>query len=196
MDDEQIKEVLRRAAELSTSVPDTLREVAFSHLLDVFLNTSAIPDKDGGKSTAKESKSETDQHSTARQARRGKAGSKSKESYSIDRNLNLRGGDTVPSFTAFVEEKKPKSHQHFNTVAVYYLQELLGLDKVNLNQVYTCYREAGRRPPEHFRQSFIDTKNKLGYLDINEESELSIPHRGRMFVEHDLPGAEGTKKGS
>lgn len=114
----------------------------------------------------------------------------SKESYKIDRELNLRGDKSIPSFKSFVAEKKPKSAKEFNTVAIYYLQKIAGLSKVNLNHAFTCYSEIGRRPPEAFRQSFTDTKNKEGWVEFDAEGNLRIPHRGTVFVEHDLPRPE------
>lgn len=110
-----------------------------------------------------------------------------KESYSIDRNLNLRGDKSIPSFKTFLGEKKPSSAQEFNAVVVYYLQKMLGIEKVTLDQAYTCYVEAPRRPPEAFKQSFTDTKNRQGWIEFDPEGHLKIPHRGSVFVEHDLP---------
>ncbi|WP_153144660.1 hypothetical protein [Dechloromonas sp. H13] len=111
----------------------------------------------------------------------------SKESYKLDRELNLRGDKSIPGFKSFVEEKQPGSAKEFNAVAVYYLQKIVGLSQVTLNHAYTCYSEVGRRPPEAFRQSFIDTKNKEGWVEFDSEGNLRIPHRGSVFVEHDLP---------
>jgi hypothetical protein len=111
-----------------------------------------------------------------------------KESYSIDRDLNLRGDEKdIPPFRKFVDEKKPASAQEFNTVSVYYLKKLMNLPATTLNHVYTCYAEAKKKPPEHFKQSLTDTKNKLGYIGMDSNGNLDIPHRGVVFVEHDLP---------
>jgi len=118
----------------------------------------------------------------------------SKESYTIDRELNLRGDKSIPSFKTFVDEKKPASAKELNAVIVYYLQKILGLQKVSLNHAYTCYTEAQRRPPEAFRQSFNDTKNREGWVEFDAEGNLRIPHRGSVFVEHDLPRPEKVKK--
>jgi hypothetical protein len=101
--------------------------------------------------------------------------------------LNLRGDKSIPAFTTFVEEKKPDTTQEFNAVVVYYLQKMLGLPSITLNQAYTCFTEAKRRPPDAFRQSFTDTKNRKGWVEFDAEGNLRIPHRGAVFVEHDLP---------
>lgn len=110
-----------------------------------------------------------------------------KESYSIDRELNLRGDKSISSFKVFHDEKQPSSAKEFNAVAIYYLRKMLGINEVTLDQAYTCYREVNKKPPQAFRQSFIDTKNKNGWIEFTETDHLEIPHRGIVFVEHDLP---------
>jgi hypothetical protein len=60
-------------------------------------------------------------------------------------------------------------------------------EKVGLDQVYTCYKEVSVKPPDHFKQSFRDTKSNQGYIEYDDQWFLSIPHRGKSFVEHDLP---------
>jgi hypothetical protein len=59
---------------------------------------------------------------------------------------------------------------------------------VTLDHIYTCYKEMNRKPNDKFRQSFIDTKNRQGWIEF-EENKLDISHRGVIFVEHDLPPA-------
>jgi len=117
--------------------------------------------------------------------------SASKESYSIDRQLNLRGDGSIPSFKEFFEEKEPSNAKQINAVAVYYLRKLIGLSEVTLDHVYTCYSEVKKKPPAAFRQSFIDAKNKEGWIEFDDKGFLDIPHRGTVYVEHDLPKGTG-----
>ena len=63
-----------------------------------------------------------------------------------------------------------------------------------MDHAYTCYAEVSRKPPQHFRQSFIDTKNKKGWVEFDDAGNLDIPHRGVVYVEHDLPKAKKEKK--
>lgn len=115
----------------------------------------------------------------------------SKESYTLDRHLNLRGDGSIPSFKEFFDEKKPSSAKQINAVSVYYLRKLLGIQEVTLDHVYTCYSEVKKKPPTAFRQSFIDTKNKEGWIEFDDKGNLDIPHRGSVYVEHDLPKGSG-----
>src|ERR1044072_1665443 len=127
----------------------------------------------GTRAANKGSGDSTESHASKKRAPKSSGGGKasgsgrSKESYSIDRNLDLRGKGDVPSFKDFYESKKPRNLAEFNAVAIYYLQKIAGIEPVTLNHVYTCYREVDKRAPLAFKQSFIDARgNKYGLIDI------------------------------
>jgi hypothetical protein len=101
--------------------------------------------------------------------------------------LNLRGDGSIPSFKEFFEEKNPSGAKQINAVSVYYLRKMIGKSEVTLDHVYTCYSEVKKKPPTAFRQSFIDAKNKEGWIEFDESGNLDIPHRGTVYVEQDLP---------
>jgi hypothetical protein len=169
--------------------PSEARSVAFQSLIDAFLENGAQalvrPTLLSPPLAAPAAKPEPRKSSGRKEG--------AKESYKIDRNLDLRGDKSIPAFRDFHVEKNPASKQEFNAVAVYYLRKVLGLEKITLDHAYTCYAEVKERPPEHFKQSFIDTKNKQGWVEFTADGGLDIPHRGVVFVDHDLP-REGTKK--
>lgn len=117
-----------------------------------------------------------------------KASGNKKQSFSINKNINLRGNDKIKSFNDFVLEKKPSSAIVFNTISVYYLKQMMNVDKVSINEIYTCYKDADRKPPDDLVQSIRDTSStKYGYLDSADMNNITIPHRGISFVEYDLP---------
>ena len=115
------------------------------------------------------------------------------DTYSIDPDLNLHGGNGVPSFQKFVEEKQPGSNFEFNAVAVYYITRVLKLPRSSLKHAWTCYKDVKRRIPEYFKQSFTDTKNQKGYIKITDDFDLEISGRGENLVEHDLPPKDSPK---
>jgi hypothetical protein len=124
---------------------------------------------------------------------KGRKKKASAESYRIDKTLSLRRGGTHGSFREFYSAKSPQSAAEFNAVAVYFLVHAAGISHPTFDQVYTCYKDAGRRTPEHFKQSVIDTKNKQGWIDLTDDGSIVITHRGTEFVEHDLPKEKPTK---
>ena len=195
---DELKEELTRIAALLEKFPEDLRPNVYELLVSQFLGSAppspklatqpaAVPKE--STPPAKKTAVRSDTNQTGKAKRSG-----AKESYSIDRSLNLRGDKSIPSFKDFQTEKAPKSAKEFNAVAVYYLRKVLGLQTVTLNHAYTCYAEAGTKPPKAFRQSFIDAKNKEGWVEFDDAGNLEIPHRGSVFVEHDLPRPEKPTK--
>ena len=173
-------------------------ELAEKYLSD-FLNTS-IPNTWDLKNAKKNNSTKSDlkdSNTAINDKSKGKKSSTIKksasESYSIDRDLNLHGGNGIPSFKDFYEVKKPSSTAEINALSIYYLKELMKMEVVTLNHVYTCYKEISKKPAIYFKQSFIDTKNKQGYIEYDENWSLSIPHRGVSFIEHNLPKQKKTK---
>lgn len=195
MNRDELKKELAEIAAIVKQFPESIQARVFELLIHDF---AALPSPLHEQKTtprpehAIATKKASAPSSIARERKPKRAAAK--ESYSIDRNLDLRGGKSTPSFASFVSEKAPTSAKEFNAVAVYYLVKLLGIEAATLNQAYTCYSEAKKKPPEHFRQSFTDTKNKEGWVEFDEHGLLKIPHRGVVFVEHDLPRQSAPKK--
>ena len=96
-------------------------------------------------------------------------------------------------FAEFYSAKAPTSAAEFNAVAVYFLVHAAGINRPTFDQVYTCYKDVGRRTPEFFKQSVIDTKNKQAWIDLTDDGHVEITHRGTEFVEHDLPKTNPAK---
>ena len=197
---EDLKAELLEISKILEKLPEQVRPQAYDLLVAEFLGRAptehpqhappAQPKPRIGRTRKPKAAKPTTTSNTASTKKK----SASRESYSIDRHLNLRGDKSIPSFKEFHDEKKPANAKEFNAVAVYYLQKLMGLNEVTLNHAYTCYAEVSRKPPGAFRQSFTDTKNKEGWLEFDDAGHLSIPHRGSVFVEHDLPKPEKPKK--
>lgn len=198
---DELKSELESISKVVDRFPEAVKPQVFELLVRTFLgqeshlSISVPPASPPPAPAALASKKRTKRHNSAKKVGGDRAPTEKaapkrgtlKESYKIDRELNLRGDKSIPSFKSFVDEKQPGSAKEFNAVAVYYLQKIAGLSQVTLNHAYTCYSEVDRRPPGAFRQSFIDTKNKEGWVEFDGEGNLRIPHRGSVFVEHDLP---------
>lgn len=190
MERDELKRELTELAALVKKFPETIQAKAFELLtqhLAASPEAAQDPKSKPGSRNIGTKRVKPAPAATTESGERKTKRSASKESYSIDRNLNLRGDKSIPSFKDFVTEKIPGSSKEFNAVAVYYLVKLLGIETASLDQAYTCYSEVRKKPPEHFRQSFTDTKNKEGWVEFDEQGRLKIPHRGVVFVEHDLP---------
>lgn len=180
---EKIKAELVAIAEILKNYPDELQPQVFKLLIEEYLgrvvniDSGGMPELQGQALEAKQSgpKKRTPQ----------------KESYRIVSDLDLSGGPERQSFRKFVEEKNPGPGIEFNVVAVYYLERVLGINEITLEHIYTCYKDASRKPPMAFRQSLTDTASRTGHIDTKNMNSITLTIRGENFVEHDLPKKAG-----
>lgn len=193
---EDLKTELIEIAGVIEQYPDDVKKQVFELLVSRFLGEPTTSIQDIAEETPTQPKATPKKKVAAKATTVSKPARKkaSTESYKIDRNIDLRAGADSPSFTEFYDEKSPTSTAEFNALAVYYLMKLKGHKEATLNQAYTCYSEVKKKPAEHFKQSFRDTQNKQGYIEFTEDGNLVIPHRGVVFVEHDLPTPKKAKK--
>lgn len=177
-----LKDELTEIAKILEKYPEQLKEKVFDILIKEYTGIKPTSHKDSQKSSTKNEKTTED--------KMNKKTIKSKvvESYSLIKDLDLRGNKTIPSFPKFVEEKKPSHNIQFNAVAVYYLSKLLEIKPITFDHIYTCYNSVKRKTSKNFKQSIFDTAStKYGYLDTNDTDDIKIPLLGVNFVEHDLP---------
>ena len=95
------------------------------------------------------------------------------------------------SLKDLVTEKQPKTNHDRNVVSVYYLAEVLGLNGVTLDQVFTCYKDMRWREPGNLANSLALTANRKRFLDTASLDEIKLTPAGRNHVEHDLPPKKG-----
>jgi hypothetical protein len=105
---------------------------------------------------------------------------------SIIKDLNLRPNGKK-DFPSFVAEKQPADNYEKCTVAVYYLNQELGLESVSIDHVFTCYKALGWRLPSSLHNSLALTSHRKGWLDTSDFKNIKLTTHGENFVEHDLP---------
>lgn len=181
---EEIKDELIAIADVLKKYPENIQPQVFDILTSHFLSGQKII-KTENKQEAEKPISKANPKSSSSSKGNGKTTKKSSDNLTILKDLDLRAKGK--SFINFFEEKKPSASNEFNSVAVYYLVEILELSGITPNHIYTCYKEATQRPPVAFVQSLRDTASKNGYIDITDINNIKIPMRGKNFVEHDLP---------
>lgn len=125
---------------------------------------------------------------SARQSKKSRI-SKSKESFSIIKDLDLSEKSNSQSLRSFYEAKKPANAMESNAVFVYYLQMIAGVGPITLSHIYSCYKNVGARIPAALRQSLADTAFHKGYIDTSSFDSIKLATPGENFVEQDLPRA-------
>ncbi len=100
----------------------------------------------------------------------------------LDKNLNTTG------IVEFYSQFQPKNHPEKILIFARFLKDSLGLEKVNVNEIYTCYSAVSEKPAAAFAQSFRDTSSKkFGYIDYNSPTDIVLTFIGNRYFEHELP---------
>lgn len=106
-------------------------------------------------------------------------------SFKLDRSLNLRPGDKThlsDFFANYVTNKTPERV----LLVIYYLEEVLGIENINPNHIYTAFDELDIRVPKSLYQLISDSKNKFGYLDFESTDDMKVSVSGKNVVKYDL----------
>ena len=174
----EIKAELVQIAEVLKKYPESLHSEVFKLLIESYFENQPTSKQRNIKEKIKVVKNQGTK----------KTNTRSKESYTLVKDLNLRGGSSSDSFKNLYETKKPNSAIEFNAVAVYYLSEIIKISPITPDHIYTCYNEVNKRSPNALVQSLRDTSGKkYGYIDTSDTNNIKLPLRGKNFVEHDLP---------
>ena len=110
-----------------------------------------------------------------------------KASLSIVKDLDLRP-EGAQSFRDFARGKKPATNLKKCTVAVYYLSRVLSVAGINVNHVYTCFKDVKWRVPSSLHTTLAETASRHGWLDTGDMENIALTPGGEAMVEHDLPG--------
>lgn len=105
--------------------------------------------------------------------------------FKLDRNLNLRPGDKTHLSDFFDNYEANKTPERVLLV-VYYLEEVLEIEKINLNHIYTAFDKLDIRIPKSLYQLISDSKNKFGYLDFESTDDMKVSVSGKNVVNFDL----------
>lgn len=119
-------------------------------------------------------------------------GRRSNSSPRIVRDLSLRPNGK-PSFVEFAAEKEPRNHFEKQTVAVYWLSKILGMQEgVTVDHINTCYVGAKWKRPAKFEGNLQLTAARKGWIDTSDGSNIRITVPGEDLVVHDLPASAGS----
>ena len=101
-----------------------------------------------------------------------------------DINLHPEGTQSLRDFAA---QKAPAGSHEMHAVAVYYLQEVLGLDAIDVGHVLAAFNECGWRIPANPDNAVSKTASMKKWLDTSDRKAIRLTFAGRNLVQHDLP---------
>lgn len=185
---EEVKKNMLEIAEILNKFPENLQEKAFDVMVYQLWNidTIELPSIDGAEEETISEIAPKDSEKESSVEKKIRKKNSSKEIYQINKDLNLSPKDKA-FLKQLVEFKKPQSNIEFNAVVIYYMQKILNIESISIDDVYSCYKDIGRKVPNALKQSLTDTcSSKYGYIAVNNNS-YSISVKGENFVELDLP---------
>lgn len=115
-----------------------------------------------------------------------------KKSWTRAKDINFRP-EGKQSLRDFAAEKVPTTNFEKNAVAVYYLQEILAVDAIEVSHVLAAYTECGWRSPTDPENSLTVTASRKSWLDTSDLKAIVVTHSGRNTVQFDLPRTSAKK---
>lgn len=104
------------------------------------------------------------------------------------KDLDLTGSGGKESLRDFYGKYEVSSNLERNLVFVYYLQHIKEIENININHVFTCYRNiTDLKAPGNLKQSLADAAYKKGWIDTSSMESITVPVSGINHLEHDLP---------
>lgn len=184
---EEIRETMLEIADILNKFPECLQEKAFDVMVHQLFNVAPIAELSEREEVGKEIIAEMPtEESVKEKDKKIRKKNNTRDTYQINKDLNLSPRDKA-TLKEFVASKKPQSNIEFNAVAIYYLQKVLAKENISVDDVYSCYKDIGRKVPNALKQSLTDTSSsKYGYIAVNN-NYYSIPVKGENLVELELP---------
>ncbi|MDM8527713.1 hypothetical protein QUF58_05805 [Anaerolineales bacterium HSG24] len=111
----------------------------------------------------------------------------SKNDYILLTDLDLTANSDHLGLMEFTDSKFPITNEERNLVFVYYLKETLGLTKVTVDHIFTCYKEVHIRAPVNIENSLDITAHHRHWISIAKSGALTLTRQGKKYVEERLP---------
>lgn len=183
---EEIRETMLGIADILNKFPECLQEKAFDVMVHQLFGTEYIAELETEDKEEEVIAEAVVEESVKEKDKKTRKRNNTRDAYQINKDLNLSPRDKT-TLKEFVASKKPRSNIEFNAVAIYYLQKVLAKENISVDDVYSCYKDIGRKVPNALKQSLTDTSSsKYGYIAVNN-NYYSIPVKGENLVELELP---------
>lgn len=203
MEDKGFESLIKRFADIAAAVnkfsSEAIQREAFSVLVNALLGksvgqlgsadseTQAELEPDNGRAPAERVPDRKTESEVVGGGRRRKAAVGNSNDFKLVRDLDLRPTGKQ-SFADFAKEKAPSSNQDKYAAILYYLERILGLEKITLNHIGTVFRETTTwRDPGNIKAGVSVTAARKNTINTSDYNDLKLTPKGRNFVEHDLP---------
>lgn len=105
----------------------------------------------------------------------------SADSPKLDKSLD------TSTLVDFYERYEATNNPEKILVFLKFLNDELGIDNPNTDQVYTCFEKVNARVPKAFSQAFRDTSGrKFGFIDYKSATDIKVTTVGNNHFKFDL----------
>ena len=192
MSDQNFESLLKRMADIAPAVnaftSEAVQKEAFTALLGALGgDRSYIGSATVGDAAPEVGRSNAGNGAAPRARLKRQRAPRSRSDVRVIKDLNLRP-DGKPSFSDFATQKAPKTNEEKYAVAVYYLEQILGLSAVTDAHVSTVFRLTdGWREPKDVAAGLRKTAERKATIDTSDLDAIKTTPHGRNLVQHDLP---------
>lgn len=103
------------------------------------------------------------------------------------KDLNLMQEGEVEGLREFYKRYIAKNNFEKTLIFAYYLQNVKGIENININHIFTCYRHIPSiKVPNHLKQNLFDIAHRKGWLDTSNIESIKVSISGMNYLEHDL----------
>jgi hypothetical protein len=96
------------------------------------------------------------------------------------------------SIKEFFEAKQPKSDPQKYCAILYYLKNVLGIQKVSLDHFYTAFKYLEIKVPNIY-VGLRNTRIRNGWVDPTDSDDVKMTLNGENFIEHEIAKKKGPK---
>jgi hypothetical protein len=100
-----------------------------------------------------------------------------------DLNLRPKGKTSLKDFAS---QYQIKIAEELTLVIVYYLKQIMTVEKVSVNHVFTSYKELGKKVPSTLKQVLINHKNTKNWIDVTDWENINYTIQGMNHMDHDI----------
>lgn len=101
------------------------------------------------------------------------------------KDLNLRPADKI-SLPDYMEKFDAPKNPDKIIVVINYLKEILNIDKVTLNHIYTAFWVLKFRVPKNFNQLLIDTRGRNKVIEYDNTDDINLSVLGSNRIRFDI----------
>jgi hypothetical protein len=91
------------------------------------------------------------------------------------------------SLIDFAADRRLRNKNDQNLVAVYYLEQILGLQKITVDHVRAAYKECNWREPSSLLHSLQNTASQKSWISTRHMDDIRTTSTGANTVEKEMP---------